>query len=1138
MRKGRVIRLPQRAAAVFIADPDTADVQVHSPSLIYLLGRRAGTTSLYAVDERDRILFRRDIVVEHNLGALRRVVAQIAPDGGAEVDSIDGLSPAISIEQKTTSRSPRSTVGTITEIYDYVRLLFSSIGFPHCPNCGMEIARQSTEQILQQVMEEGAGERVMILAPMVRGRKGEFRKELEALPRQGYVRARIDGVLRALDEDIALDRRKNHTIEVVVDRLLVREGIEKRLEASLETAAKLAGGLIAVAVVNGPERLYSLKLACPDCGLAVPQLEPRSFSFNSPYGACETCKGLGSIWSFDPGKVIGDPSKPLLDGGLVPAAGSSHMQHRLSAAARRQRIDLSKPFDSFNEKTRQYLIHGGAGFPGILKILDEMHREASDAYREWLMGYMASAECPACRGKRLKPASLAVRVKGVTIGEFTSLPLGRALETARSWALTERERQVAGRVVEEIVNRLEFLTAVGLDYLSLDRSAATLSGGEAQRIRLATQIGSKLRGVLYVLDEPSIGLHPRDNGRLLDTLARLRDLGNTVLVVEHDAETIERADYVIDLGPGAGRLGGELVACGPPEVIREHGGSCTGAYLSGRLRIEVPRARRAGNGKRLVIYGAREHNLKNLDVEFPLGLFIAVTGVSGSGKSTLVNDILYRALARHVYGSRGSLYLASHDTSLQTTAVNASAISGTCASEDSLSLGFIKYPFCQPGQSWRSEPFVIAVHAESWHFDARRYRAFADTWQDHRRTKPDWVQDMPALHDIVMLHQHGRVRLRYDQITELCDAAATAGIDAIKLTGWAAGGHDNMVPDFLPSDRLGGEAGLVQCLRTAQTRGFRCVLYFHFVQMSPNSAFYARHGEFCQLKGPRGNPFIDVFTWPSNGTILAMNERMQLINACVATEPWQQHVLQCVRRGLRYGADCIFLDQTAGAPGSFMCFDTRHRHPTPALASGPGKARLSSLARDIVKAAPGDKALGAEYLADAILQYYDFTIPFGSGFFYEGQHFGEMFRYTFPEDVILTQYISREDYAQLAYSFVMGYRFFLAPLQQCELVTALRPEFVRRLASLIRLRRRHAGLLMRGRFLDTLPLDTPDSPIVARAFQHPDGSAAAAAWNPTAQPQPLSVQWHGKQPTAIHTPASDLRPGASLPPGEVAVLLF
>ena len=571
-----------------------------------------------------------------------------------DVDSIDGLSPAISIEQKTTSRSPRSTVGTITEIYDYLRLLFSSIGIPHCPNCHIEISRQSTEQILQQVLALKQDERVMILSPFVRGRKGEYKKELEKLARQGFVRARIDGELRSLDDEISLDRRKNHTIEVVVDRLLIKPGIEKRLEASIETATKLADGLVTVAVVNGEERLYSQKLACPECGASVPQLEPRSFSFNSPYGACEACHGLGSAWNFDPAKVIVDPSKPLLDGGLGPGGSSAYMSHALGELARRCRIDLSKPFEQLSKKAQQTLIGGSNGYPGILGALDEAYRgeQVSERYREWLMEYMAPSECPECKGRRLKAASLAVQVKGISIAGFTALSVARALDTARAWTLNDRERQIAARVVGEIVQRLEFLCEVGLEYLSLDRSSATLSGGEAQRIRLATQIGSRLRGVLYVLDEPSIGLHSRDNDRLLDTLSRLRDMGNTVLVVEHDQETIERADYVIDLGPGAGRLGGGLVAVGPPSVIESTPGSLTGQYLSGAKKIEIPGERRTGNGKRLVIHGAREHNLKNIDVEFPLGLFIVVTGVSGSGKSTLVNDIVYRALARHVYGSR------------------------------------------------------------------------------------------------------------------------------------------------------------------------------------------------------------------------------------------------------------------------------------------------------------------------------------------------------------------------------------------------------------------------------------------------------------------------------------------------------
>jgi excinuclease ABC subunit A len=568
-----------------------------------------------------------------------------------DVDSIDGLSPAISIEQKTTSRSPRSTVGTITEIYDYLRLLYSSIGVPHCPVCGNEISRQTTEQILHHVLALKSEDRIMVMAPVVRGRKGEYKKDLEKLLRQGFERARIDGVLRSLGDDIPLDKRKNHTIEVVVDRLLVKTGIEKRLEASIETAARLADGLVLIAVVNGEERLYSQKLACMQCGAGIPRLEPRSFSFNSPYGACEQCHGLGSTWSFDPAKTIVDASKPLLDGGLGPGGSSWSMQQHVEEFAKRSRIDLKKPFEDLPRKTRDLLVEGGSGFPGILAILDEVYRQSSEAYREWLTEYMSPVECPACKGKRLRPASLAVRVKNFSISEFTSLPVARALVTVRNWRLEDREMQIAGRVLDEIRRRLEFLSAVGLDYLSLERSAATLSGGEAQRIRLATQIGSKLRGVLYVLDEPSIGLHPRDNGRLLETLAQLRDMGNTVLVVEHDAETIERADYVIDLGPGAGRLGGELVAAGVPDEIRHNRASLTGRYLLAELAIPIPAERRKPGDKKLSIRGATQHNLKDIDVEIPLGLLTVVTGVSGSGKSTLVNEILYRSLAREIYGS-------------------------------------------------------------------------------------------------------------------------------------------------------------------------------------------------------------------------------------------------------------------------------------------------------------------------------------------------------------------------------------------------------------------------------------------------------------------------------------------------------
>ncbi len=576
-----------------------------------------------------------------------------------DVDAIDGLSPSISIEQRTTSRSPRSTVGTITEIYDYLRLLFASIGIPHCPKCGRAIARQSAEQIVQRVMSLTPEDRVMVLAPIVRGRKGEFKKEMEKLVQHGFTRARVDGELVNLEDDLRLDKRKNHTIEVVIDRLLVKPGIENRLEMSVGLAMKLAGGLVQVAVVGGEEQLYSAKLACPDCGINVPQLEPRSFSFNSAYGACPECHGLGSRYDFDPAKVIVDWSKPLLEGGLGPGSGSSNLLHMLQITAAAYGFDLGTPFDKFPDKIQSLLLYGEperggrTGFHGVLGYLKQMLDEStSDTYRDYLLDFMSASECPACQGKRLRPESLAVKVNGMSIGDFTALPVARALEVAGKIKLAGREEIIAGRIVHEIVQRLEFLNAVGLNYISLGRSAATLSGGEGQRIRLATQIGSKLRGVLYVLDEPSIGLHHRDNDRLLRALAELRDLGNTVLVVEHDEETIRRADYVIDLGPGAGRHGGNLVAHGTPAEIMQAPDSLTGAYISGRVQIEMRAERRPPNAAAITILGARQNNLKNLDVTFPLGVMNVVTGVSGSGKSTLVNDILYRALAQKLYRSR------------------------------------------------------------------------------------------------------------------------------------------------------------------------------------------------------------------------------------------------------------------------------------------------------------------------------------------------------------------------------------------------------------------------------------------------------------------------------------------------------
>jgi excinuclease ABC subunit A len=599
-----------------------------------------------------------------------------------DVDVIEGLSPSIAIEQKTTTRSPRSTVGTITEIYDYLRVIYASVGVPHCPNCGKPITRQSSEQIVQAIL---AGElcqpddRVMILAPIVRGRKGAYRKELEKLAQDGFVRVRIDGELVPLDNPPALDKRKNHTIEVVIDRLLVKQGIATRLEQSIATALKLAGGLVTVAIVGGKEHVFSEKLACPDCGISVPQLEPRSFSFNSPYGACPACNGLGSKYDFDATKIINDWGRPLFDGGLGPGSSSAFIKRTLELAAYAHGFDLDTPFDKFPTRIQNLLLYGyppsnlpkkeaktaadphtrtrnekGFRFPGILTMLDRNFQEStSDSYREWMTRYMSATLCSVCHGKRLRPESLAVKLASFSIADFTALSLSAAREAVGKILsqLGARQKEIAARPLEEVGERLDFLLAVGLAYLSLDRSAATLSGGEAQRIRLATQIGSRLRGVLYVLDEPSIGLHARDNERLLGSLEQLRNLGNTVLVVEHDEDTIRRADFVVDLGPGAGNAGGYLVAQGKPEQIAASTESLTGRYLSGAASIAVPEKRRSPNGKSIQIIGASANNLKDLDVTFPLGLLTVITGVSGSGKSTLVNDILYRALAHKLYRS-------------------------------------------------------------------------------------------------------------------------------------------------------------------------------------------------------------------------------------------------------------------------------------------------------------------------------------------------------------------------------------------------------------------------------------------------------------------------------------------------------
>jgi excinuclease ABC subunit A len=587
-----------------------------------------------------------------------------------DVDLIDGLSPAISIEQKTTAANPRSTVGTVTEIYDYLRLLFANIGVPHCPNCDREIASQSLERIMDMVLLYPDEERVNVLAPIVRGRKGEFKRDLAALRGRGFTRARIDGTFVSLDDEIALDRRRNHTVEVLVDRLVIKTGIERRLMASIDLALSLADDIVVINTLDGGDRLFSRRLACPSCDLSVPEMTPRAFSFNSPHGACPTCQGLGEIYDFDARRVVPDDTRSLADGAIAPwAAGDrKSLAEMLDGLQRTFGIDASTPFGKLSKKHRDVVLYGapgrthtakrrggkrdpfGADFEGVIPSLRRRFDTGSWSDQEALEPYRALLRCPACGGDRLKPESRAVRVKGRRITEYVHLPLSDAVRVFESLDLTEREQLVAGRVLREIQDRLRFLVDVGVGYLTLARSAVTLSGGEGQRIRLATQIGSQLTGVLYVLDEPSIGLHQRDNRRLLATLGRLRNLGNTVLVVEHDEETIRTADYLVDLGPGAGEHGGLVLFQGrPQQLLAAPGESMTGQYLSGQRRVEVPAARRPTTRGEVVVRGARANNLKGIDVAFPLGTFIAVTGVSGSGKSTLVNDILYRSLARTLY---------------------------------------------------------------------------------------------------------------------------------------------------------------------------------------------------------------------------------------------------------------------------------------------------------------------------------------------------------------------------------------------------------------------------------------------------------------------------------------------------------
>ena len=598
-----------------------------------------------------------------------------------DVDYIEGLSPAISIDQKTTSRNPRSTVGTVTEVYDYLRLLYARVGHPHCPHCAIQIAQQTVEQMVDRIMTLPEKTKIQVLAPLVRGRKGEYSKLFQDARTDGFVRVRVDGEIRDLEEEITLDKNKKHTIEIVVDRLVIKEGLENRLADSLETSLKYGDGLVIIEIIEGDDLLFSSTFACPQCGFSFEELAPRMFSFNSPYGACPTCSGLGNKAEIDPELVIPDKRRTLAEGAIAAwkASSQGYYHQLLQAAAAHFSISMDTPFATLPKDQQKLLLWGSderipfayedahgrthrynLRFEGVIPNLERRYRETtSDQVREDLESYMSHNPCPECSGSRLKPASLAVTVGGKNIAELTAMTVDGAKEFLSDLALTEKERQIARLVLREIEERLGFLLNVGLEYLTLDRAAGTLSGGEAQRIRLATQIGSSLTGVLYILDEPSIGLHQRDNERLIGTLSRLRDLGNTVIVVEHDEETIESADHILDIGPGAGAWGGYVVAAGTVDEIKRVPESVTGQYLSGKKAIHVPEKRRQPNGKWLEVKGARAHNLKNLDVNFPLGMFTCVTGVSGSGKSTLVNEILYRRLAMELH--RGRQKAAEHD---------------------------------------------------------------------------------------------------------------------------------------------------------------------------------------------------------------------------------------------------------------------------------------------------------------------------------------------------------------------------------------------------------------------------------------------------------------------------------------------
>ena len=586
------------------------------------------------------------------------------------VESIDGLSPAISIDQKTTSKNPRSTVGTVTEIYDYLRLLYARIGIPHCPVCGREITRQTVDDITARVLQLPEGTRIQVMAPIARGKKGEYVKELAQIRKEGFARVRVDGILYDLAEEIKLDKNIKHTIEVIVDRLVIKEGLRSRLADSIETATALTDGLLLIDVVGGEEQLYSLHYACPEHGVNIEELEPRSFSFNNPFGACPKCMGLATFMEVDPDLVVPDGTKSIRDGAICASGwrksdGGTIAQMYMEGLAKAYDFSLETPFRELPQRAKDVVFYGTKGkkikltrtsdygsgtymtdFEGIIPNLNRRYIEtSSDWSRAEIEAFMRAVPCPECGGARLRKESLGVTVGGINIDTFTRYSITEALAFVDALTLTDRERKIADLILKEIRSRLHFLASVGLDYLTLSRAAGTLSGGEAQRIRLATQIGSSLMGVLYILDVPSIGLHQRDNAKLLTTLRELRDLGNTLIVVEHDEETMRAADYLVDVGPGAGIHGGEIVCAGSVADIEACERSITGQYLSGKKHIPIPETRRPGNGKLLTVYGARENNLKSIDVDFPLGKFICVTGVSGSGKSSLVNEILNKHLA-------------------------------------------------------------------------------------------------------------------------------------------------------------------------------------------------------------------------------------------------------------------------------------------------------------------------------------------------------------------------------------------------------------------------------------------------------------------------------------------------------------